>query len=236
MIEDPRGRIVSTSSFSSGPAAEEEPAIASQIFGRRIGLARQFTADLVSFGESLGLIGPLEPPRMWSRHIVNSALVAPLIRSGSSVADVGSGAGLPGLVLAIVRPDAHFILIEPMERRVSWLSTEAARLELDNVTVVRARAEDVASSMQVDQLTARAVAALSKLLPLVVPLVVPGGELLLLKGANVDREVAGAEKTIKQLKLQSAEVATLGEGVVAEPTRIFRATVRPTTQSAIGST
>lgn len=204
---------------------ESEPAIAANLFGERIDLARQYAADLVIFGEPLGLIGPLELPRLWSRHVINSALLAPLIRGGGSVADVGSGAGLPGLVLAIARPDADFILIEPMERRVDWLQTETARLGLNNVTVVRARAEGAASSLQVDQLTARAVSALTKLLPLVTPLVAPGGELLLLKGASVDREVTAAEKVIRRLRLHSTEVVILGEGVVDVPTRVFRASV-----------
>ncbi|HTN56793.1 MAG TPA: RsmG family class I SAM-dependent methyltransferase, partial [Protaetiibacter sp.] len=120
---------------------EAEPAIAASLFGDRIELARQFTADLAREGETRGLIGPLEPPRLWSRHVVNSALVAPLLRSGR-VGDVGSGAGLPGLVLAIARPDVALVLIEPMERRVDWLTEEADALGLDNVEVVRARAED----------------------------------------------------------------------------------------------
>ena len=121
-------------------SVETEPAAASTLFGPRIDRARQFTADLAARGEELGLIGPLEMPRLWTRHILNSALLAPLIKPGR-VGDIGSGAGLPGLVLAIARPDAQFILIEPMERRVDWLRRESEALELDNVEVVRARAE-----------------------------------------------------------------------------------------------
>jgi 16S rRNA (guanine527-N7)-methyltransferase len=103
----------------SESAVEPEPHAAAGLFGSRIELARRYTADLARRGEELGLIGPLEPPRLWSRHILNCVLIAPLLRPGN-VGDVGSGAGLPGLVLAIARPDVQFILIEPMERRVDW--------------------------------------------------------------------------------------------------------------------
>lgn len=203
---------------------EPEPAVAAELFGDRIELARRFTNDLARHGEELGLIGPLEIPRLWTRHILNSALLAPLIKPGR-VGDIGSGAGLPGLVLAIARPDAQFILIEPMERRVDWLRREAASLGLDNVEVVRARAEDAKLSPWLDQATARAVSALSKLIPLTVPLVRSGGELLLLKGASVEKELEAAAKAIRRARLTDVEVLTLGEGLVPEVTRVFRATV-----------
>jgi 16S rRNA (guanine527-N7)-methyltransferase len=210
---------------SSGvPEVESEPQIALTLFGDRIELARQYTADLARHGERLGLIGPLEMPRLWTRHIVNSALLAPLIRPGR-VGDVGSGAGLPGLVLAIVRPDVQLVLIEPMERRVEWLVRETSALGLDNVEVVRGRAEDVKLSPWLDQVTARAVSALSKLIPLTVPLVRSGGELLFLKGASVDAEIESAAKAIRKARLTDVEVVTVGDGVATEVTRVFRATV-----------
>lgn len=201
---------------------EAEPVTAKVLFGDRIERARQFTADLATRGEELGLIGPLEIPRLWTRHILNSALLAPLIRPGR-VGDIGSGAGLPGLVLAIACPHTQFILIEPMERRVDWLRRESEELELDNVEVVRARAEESKLSRRLDQATARAVSALSKLIPLTVPLVRSGGELLFLKGAGVDVEVEAATKVIRRVRLANVEVLRLGEG--AEVTRVFRATV-----------
>jgi 16S rRNA (guanine527-N7)-methyltransferase len=202
---------------------EAEPAVAAWRFGDHIELARRFTADLAREGETRGLIGPLELPRLWSRHVVNSALVAPLLRSGR-VGDVGSGAGLPGLVLAIARPDVALVLIEPMERRVDWLTEEADALGLDNVEVVRARAEDAQLGEPLDQVTARAVSALSKLLPLTAPLLRPGGEFIVMKGARVDEEIAAAQKVIRKLGLQNVTVELLGEGVVPDPTRVFRAT------------
>jgi 16S rRNA (guanine527-N7)-methyltransferase len=203
---------------------ETEPPAAVQLFGDRIELARSYTAELAARGEELGLIGPLELPRLWTRHVLNSALMAPLIKPGR-VGDVGSGAGLPGLVLAIARPDAQFVLIEPMERRVDWLLSETRRLGLDNVEVLRARAEDVQLSPWLDQVTARAVSALSKLIPLTARLVRSEGELLLFKGASVDAEIAAAAKAIRKARLSGVEVLMLGEGLLPEVTRVFRATV-----------
>lgn len=202
---------------------EQEPQVAASLFGDRIELARRFTADLAREGEVRGLIGPLELPRLWSRHVLNSVLVAPLLVAGR-VGDIGSGAGLPGLVLAIARPDARLVLIEPMERRVEWLTEEAAALGLDNVEVVRARAEDARVGAPLDQVTARAVSALSKLLPIAAPLLRPGGEFVFMKGARVDEEVAAAEKVIRRLGLRDVTTQVLGEGVVPESTRVFRAT------------
>jgi 16S rRNA (guanine527-N7)-methyltransferase len=203
---------------------EPEPAAAAQIFGSHLERGRQFTAALARQGEELGLIGPLELPRLWTRHILNSALVAPLLRTGR-VGDVGSGAGLPGLVLAIMRPDASFTLIEPMERRVAWLERQVGELELTNVEVVRARAEDSKLKGALDQVTARAVSALRTLIPITAPLLRPGGELVLMKGAGVDGEVAAAEKAIRKYRVHDTEVLVLGEGIVDEVTRVFRATV-----------
>ncbi|MFL0388680.1 16S rRNA (guanine(527)-N(7))-methyltransferase RsmG [Curtobacterium sp. 179-B 9B NHS] len=207
------------------PVLEREPAAAAELFGDRIEVARSFTAELARRGEELGLIGPLELPRLWTRHILNSALLAPLLEADGRVADVGSGAGLPGLVLAIARPDVSFTLIEPMERRCDWLNAESERLGLGNVTVLRGRAEDVADAVVVDQVTARAVSALSKLIPLTVPLVRSGGQLILMKGARVDEEIEKARKVILRKRLADVEVLELGDGVVEETTRVFRATV-----------
>lgn len=204
-------------------ALEEEPPVAASLFGDRIELARRFTEDLAREGETRGLIGPLEPPRLWTRHVLNSALVAPLLRPGR-VGDIGSGAGLPGLVLALARPDVQLVLIEPMERRVEWLLEEADALGLQNVEVVRARAEEARLAAPLDQVTARAVSALSKLIPITAPLVRSGGELVFMKGARVDEEIVAAEKAIRKAGLRDVRVEVLGEGVVSEPTRVFRAT------------
>lgn len=203
---------------------EPEPAAAEQIFAGRIGLARQFTAALGEHGEQRGLIGPLELPRLWTRHVLNSAVIAPLF--AGRVGDVGSGAGLPGLVLAIARPDVEWVLIEPMERRVAWLAEQVESLGLDNVEIVRARAEDWRGGPTLDAVTARAVSALRTLVPITAPLVRDGGELVLLKGASAASEIDAAEKQLRKFRVTNAHVEVVGEGLLEEPTRVIRATVR----------
>ncbi|MCI4659234.1 16S rRNA (guanine(527)-N(7))-methyltransferase RsmG [Cryobacterium zhongshanensis] len=203
---------------------EIEPVVTAGLFGVRIDVARAFAANLASQGEERGLIGPLELPRLWSRHILNCAIMAPLLRPGL-VGDVGSGAGLPGLVLAIMRPDVEFVLIEPMERRVAWLTEQVAELGLANTSVIRARAEDVHLPQALDQVTARAVSAFRTLIPLTAPLVKAGGELVLMKGAGAPGEISAATKEIRRFHLSNVEVITLGEGVLQDVTRVIRATV-----------
>ena len=202
---------------------EREPAVAVELFGDRIAVAREFTAALAREGEERGLIGPLELPRLWTRHILNSVIAAPLFHG--SVADIGSGAGLPGLVLAIARPDVEWTLVEPMERRVIWLNEQVSALGLENVTVLRARAEDVRPVGVFDVVTARAVSALRTLIPLTAPLVREGGELAFLKGLNVANEIDAAQKQIKRFRLSDVRVEVLGEGVLDETTRVLRAMV-----------
>lgn len=203
---------------------EAEPAVAGQIFGDRLDVARAFTVALAQQGEQRGLIGPMELPRLWTRHILNSAIAAPLFHG--KVADIGSGAGLPGLVLAIARPDVQWTLVEPMERRVTWLTEQVSALGLENVEILRARAEDVRRPQVFDVVTARAVSALRTLLPLTAPLVRDGGELTLLKGMNAANEIDAAQKQIKKYKLSDVRVEILGEGVLPEITRVVRAVVR----------
>lgn len=203
---------------------EQEPAEASTVFGDRLPVVRRYTADLAEHGIVLGLIGPLEPPRLWSRHVLNSGLLAPFLPRGAAVADVGSGAGLPGLVIAAARPDLTVTLIEPMERRVAWLEEESARLGLDNVVVERARAEDAAPG-RFDVVTARAVGALTGLLPITAPLARPGGRLALMKGAAVEAELAKAAKVIRRLRLADVRVEIAGRGMASLETRVLVATV-----------
>jgi len=203
---------------------ESEPTSAAEIFGERIDLARAYADALGREGEERGLIGPLEPPRLWTRHILNSAVTAPLFHG--RVGDVGSGAGLPGLVLAIARPDVEFVLIEPMERRTAWLSEQVGTLGLDNVEVVRSRSEDWSGAGSLDVVTARAVSALRTLLPWTAPLVRAGGEVALLKGASVESEIGAASKQIRAHQLTDVRVEQWGVGLVDEPTRVLRAQVR----------
>ena len=199
---------------------EKEPIEAKAIFGDRIELARAYAAALARDSDTLGLLGPRELSILWSRHILNSAVVAELVPAGASVADVGSGAGLPGIPMAIAQPNAHFTLIEPMERRSDWLIAVIEELGLTNVTVKRARAEEVGDVF--DIVTARAVSALPKLLRLTVDLTRSGGEILALKGSKAAEEVAEAQKLSKKLKLASFEILTVGAEHLADPTTVVR--------------
>ncbi len=205
---------------------EPEPAAAAEIAGERIDVLRAFAADLAARGEELGLIGPLELPRLWTRHLLNSAVLAPLIRPGARVADIGTGGGMPGLVLAIVRPDAHFLFVEPMERRCLWLSEQIERLGLTNAEVKRGRAEEFHDAFTVDQVTARAVTALRKLVPITAPLLREEGEMLFLKGTSVDTEIEAAAKVLRKHRLTDVRVEELGVGQLAETTRVFRAKIK----------
>lgn len=204
---------------------ELEPAAAAEIAGDRIDVLRAFADDLAARGEELGLIGPLELPRLWTRHLLNSAVLAPLIRAGGRVADIGTGGGMPGLVLAIVRPDADFLFIEPMERRCLWLNEQIERLGLENAEVKRGRAEEFHDAFEVDQVTARAVTALRKLVPITAPLLRVDGEMLFLKGNSVEAEIDAAAKVLRKHRLTDIRVEELGVGQLAETTRVFRAKI-----------
>ncbi|MFM6963229.1 MAG: 16S rRNA (guanine(527)-N(7))-methyltransferase RsmG [Micrococcales bacterium] len=201
-------------------APESEPAAVAAIFGNQADQARAYFDALVRDSDLLGLLGPREMPKLWSRHILNSAVVAELVHSGASVADVGSGAGLPGIPMALAKPDASFTLIEPMERRSDWLMKTISELGIENVTVFRARAEEVGEAY--DQVTARAVSALPKLLRLVVPITHAGGEVLALKGSKAAEEIEESRKLAKKLGIAGFEIIQVGQQFLAEPTSVVR--------------
>lgn len=187
-------------------------------------------ADLLAdAGVTRGLIGPREVPRLWARHILNCAVVAEpsagLVPTGATIGDVGSGAGLPGLVWAIARPDTTVVLIEPLLRRSTFLSEAVAELGLgDRVTVWRGRAEDAASQPGFSPLavvTARAVAPLERLVGWTVPLLAAGGRLVALKGSSAAQELADGHAVAVAAGLTELEVREVGAGVVDPPTTVI---------------
>jgi 16S rRNA (guanine527-N7)-methyltransferase len=192
---------------SGQPTEVEAPTDAMRAyFGLAWAPVEHFAQMLVDEGELRGLIGPRELPRLWTRHLVNSAAAAPFLAAGSAVADVGSGAGFPGLVLAIVRPDLELHLVEPMERRITWLSDVVEEIGLDNVILHHARAEELHKKRTFDHVTARAVAALDKLARWTVPLVRSGGTLVALKGQRANEEVAAAKHVLRKLGIVETAV------------------------------
>lgn len=198
---------------------------ARSIFGERFQLAERFVEHLATSGIERGLLGPRELPRLWDRHVLNCAVIAELIPSGARVADVGSGAGLPGLALAIARPDVTFVLIEPLERRVNWLREVTDDLGLDNVEIFRGRAEQAVGKYDVNIVTARAVSALTGLASLTIPLLKGAGEVVAIKGRSAREEVEKAAKVIRRLGGTSTSVETVGGDLLDEPTTVVRIVV-----------
>lgn len=208
------------------PLPAELAAAAAEIFGETLPLAKRYVEHLSSTGIEWGLIGPREVPRLWERHVLNCAIVADLLPEGVLVADVGSGAGLPGLCLAMARPDCQFLLIEPLERRVEWLDMVVADLGLENVDVIRGRSEQVAGNLDVDVVTARAVSALKSLLPLTMPLLKGQGQLLAIKGRSAADEITAAAKALRKYSCAEPEILTVGDDVLPEPTTVVRVVPR----------
>jgi len=183
---------------------------------------------LVGPGVERGVVGPAEAERIWDRHLLNCAVVARLIPARSAVVDVGSGAGLPGLVLALLLPAARVTLVEPMARRVAFLEECVARLGLGNVDVLRGRAEELAGKVSADVATARAVAPLEKLAGLCAGLVRPGGKVLAIKGAGAEAELARARPVLARLGVSDARVVHAGsaDGAAAATVVVFTAADR----------
>ncbi|HSP61109.1 MAG TPA: 16S rRNA (guanine(527)-N(7))-methyltransferase RsmG [Ornithinimicrobium sp.] len=197
---------------ASAGGLPEPPPAAVRLFGDRLALAVRYAEELATTGIAHGLVGPREAPRLWERHLLNCVLLESLVPEGSRVIDIGSGAGLPGLVLAVARPDVTVHLVEPLLRRTTWLERTVSVLELDNVVVHRARAEQVDLTAPV--VTARAVAALGTLAGWALPLLEPGGRLLALKGATAEDELAEARPVLDELAVPQARVLRLEqEGV-----------------------
>jgi 16S rRNA (guanine527-N7)-methyltransferase len=227
---------------SPGPSSSPPPPLADaarSVFRDRLPLAEAYAHLLVTDGVVRGLVGPREAPRVWDRHLLNCGVLAEKIPLGASVLDVGSGAGLPGIVLAVARPDLTIILVEPLARRTTFLSEAVTTLGLDvAVKVVRGRAEDLLGGLPAaDVVTARAVAPLDRLAAGCLPLAAIGGRLLAIKGASAKDEVTEHRDAIARLGGSAPVVAQCGVGVVDPPTTIVeivreRDVVTPRRQSS----
>ena len=207
-------------------AAEVTPLVpleAADVFGGALDQARRYAELLATDGVTRGLIGPRETERLWDRHLLNCAVVSELLPERGVLVDIGSGAGLPGVVLAMLRPSLRVILLEPLLRRSVFLEECVAELALSNATVLRARAEDKAAAhIEADIATARAVAPLDRLAGWAVRLLRPGGQLLAIKGQSADEEITAAQPVLSRLGVRSAEVLQAGHGRVVMATTVVR--------------
>ncbi|WP_395727875.1 16S rRNA (guanine(527)-N(7))-methyltransferase RsmG [Nakamurella sp.] len=205
---------------------EPEPSSAAMVFRDRLPLARLYVRMLATDGVVRGLIGPREAGRLWTRHVLNCAAPAELIPPGARIVDVGSGAGLPGVVLAIARPDCRVVLLEPLERRVRFLTEVVDRLGLNECLVVRARAQDApAQARGADVVVSRAVAPLGRLAGWCAGLARPGGVVLALKGSTAQEELVRDAADLAAAGLRDAEVVAL-DGP-AGPAHVVRAVRGP---------
>lgn len=214
----------------------EVPDAAAVVFGEAAGSAARYAEILATRGVEWGMIGPREVSRIWDRHLLNCGVVAELIdpsRCGT-LADVGSGAGLPGLVLAMLLPSVRVTLVEPLERRVRFLETCLADLDLPNVAIKRGRAETFAGKVTADVVTARAVAPLERLAPLAAGLTRPGGTVLAIKGGNAEAELDQARLVLRRIGARGAEVLRVGHGKVNPETTVVRFTLAARVASGSG--
>lgn len=205
----------------SAPGA---PSAAKAVFGPALGLAARYAGLLAGPGVERGLLGPREVARLWDRHLMNCAAVAELVPRPSSVVDVGSGAGLPGVILAMLLPDVKVVLLEPMARRVAFLEECIQVLGLSNAVTCRRRAEEAAGNLVADVVTARAVAPLDRLAGLTLPLVRPGGLVLAIKGASAEREVEQARPALRKAGVREVSVIRAGVGRISPPAIVVRMT------------
>ena len=219
-----------SSSPSPVPPAPDE---ARGAFGDRLRLAERYADWLAGAGVERGLIGPRETPRLWERHLLNCAGLATLIPEGATVADLGSGAGLPGLVLAIARPDLEVTLVDPLLRRTAFLEEVVDDLGVGHVEVVRGRAEELHGRRRFDVVTARALAPLERLLGWAIPLVEPTGELLAMKGSSAGQEIEAAHRELARLGCgDPRQVSVAGTTVVRVPGARSSRTSRSTDHQA----
>jgi 16S rRNA (guanine527-N7)-methyltransferase len=206
------------------PPGDAPPPAAAEIFGAALPRARRYARLLAGPAAERGLIGPEETGRIWTRHLLNCAAVAELVPHPAAVVDLGSGAGLPGVVLAMLLPDIEVTLLEPMARRVAFLTECVAELNLGNAVVRRGRAEEVAGQLAADVVVARAVAPLDRLAVLAAGLARPGGLVLAMKGAGAADEMTRAQPVFRRLGVPDAELVQAGSGKVEPPVTVVRFT------------
>ncbi len=200
--------------------APPPPPSAGAVFGDRLPLVQAYAELLATAGVERGLLGPREAPRLWERHLLNCAGVAELFEPGTTVLDLGSGAGLPGIVLAAARPDLTVVLVEPLLRRATFLTEAVESLGLSGVLVRRARAEELVGTLLVDAVTARAVAPLDRLAGWALPLLHPGGRLVALKGEQADAELATAGNALQQAGGTNGRVLDVGSDELGTSARV----------------
>ncbi|HWF82264.1 MAG TPA: 16S rRNA (guanine(527)-N(7))-methyltransferase RsmG [Streptosporangiaceae bacterium] len=198
------------------------PAVARLVFGDALATAEAYAEFLAGPGVERGVLGPAETERIWDRHLLNCAVVAELVPPVRELVDIGSGAGLPGVVLAMLLPRVHVVLVESMARRTAFLTECVNILGLTNVDVRRGRAEDMAGQLAADVVTARAVARLDRLVVLAAGVARRGGLVLALKGAAAADELAEAAPVLRRLGASGVEIVTAGTGVVSQPTTVVR--------------
>lgn len=209
----------------SDPVSRETPpapSVASGVFAGALPKAERYAELLATDGVVRGLIGPREVPRLWERHLLNCAVLGEAIPEGVDVCDIGSGAGLPGVVLALARPDLKVTLVEPLLRRTTFLEEVVAELGLTNVEVVRARAEELHGKREFSVVTSRAVAPLDRLLGWSMPLVRQGGAMVVMKGASVHEEIEAASTSLRRHHAGPVSVTTYGADKLEQPTTVLR--------------
>jgi 16S rRNA (guanine527-N7)-methyltransferase len=213
------GRPGAESSLAGPPPP---PPAAVDVFGDALDVARDFVELLATEGVIRGLIGPRETARLWDRHLLNCAVVGELLPDAGQLVDVGSGAGLPGIVLAILRPDLDVVLLESMLRRVAFLQECVESLGITNASVVRGRAEEYSGKIRADVVTARAVAPLDRLAGWAGGLLRPGGQILAIKGESAEEELAAARPVLSRLGARSSEILHVGSDKVIPATTVVR--------------
>jgi 16S rRNA (guanine527-N7)-methyltransferase len=201
------------------------PAAAVEVFGEALEKANQFAMLLATEGVTRGLIGPRETSRLWDRHLLNCAVIAELLPDSGELVDIGSGAGLPGIVLALMKPKLNVVLLEPMLRRAAFLQECTESLGMSNASVLRGRAEELTGKVRADVVTARAVAPLDKLAGWAAGLLRPGGTILAIKGQSAEEEVKAARPVLSRLGARTTEILHVGRDKVVPMTTVVRVVI-----------